>query len=41
MQGLTGELVSISNKKKVIIRIDHLNQVITLSISPALIEIAK
>ncbi|NCA76712.1 MAG: UpxY family transcription antiterminator [Alphaproteobacteria bacterium] len=36
--GLEGELISISNKKKVIIRIDHLNQVLTLSISPLLIE---
>ena len=36
--GLTGELVNISSKKKVIVRIDHLNQVITLSISPVLIE---
>lgn len=36
--GLTGELVSVSNRKKVIIRIDHLNQVLTLSISPLLIE---
>jgi transcription antitermination factor NusG len=39
--GLTGELANVSNKKKVIIRIDHLNQVITLSISPLLIEIVK
>jgi transcriptional antiterminator RfaH len=38
LTGITGELVSISNKKKVIIRIDHLNQVITLSISPLLLE---
>ncbi len=38
LQGLTGELVSISNKKKVIIRIDHLKQVITLSISPTMVE---
>lgn len=36
--GLTGELISIANKKKVIIRIDHLNQVLTLSISPLLLE---
>ncbi len=41
LKGLTGELVSIANKKKVIVRIDHLNQVITLSISPMLIEVAK
>ncbi|MCX6267593.1 MAG: UpxY family transcription antiterminator [Bacteroidetes bacterium] len=41
LQGLSGELVNIKNKKKVIIRIDHLNQVITLSISPLLISITK
>jgi transcriptional antiterminator RfaH len=41
LQGLSGELVNIASKKKVIIRIDHLNQVITLSISPMLIEIVK
>jgi len=39
--GLSGELVSISRKKKLIIRIDHLKQVITLSISPMLTEIIK
>jgi transcriptional antiterminator RfaH len=39
--GLTGELVHVSNKKKVIIRIDHLNQVVTVSISPAMIEVVK
>jgi len=33
--------VSISRKKKLIIRIDHLKQVITLSISPMLTEIIK
>ena len=38
LTGLTGELVSISNKQKVIIRIDQLNQVLTLSISPLLLE---
>lgn len=41
LTGLTGELVNISNKKRVIIRIDQLNQVITLSISPLLIEKVK
>ena len=41
LTGLTGELVKISNKKKVIVRIDHLNQVIKLSISPLLIEMVK
>ena len=39
--GITGELVNISNKKKVIIRIEQLNQVVTLSISPLLIELVK
>ena len=38
LTGLTGELVSISNKQKVIIRIGKLNQVVTLSISPLLLE---
>jgi transcriptional antiterminator RfaH len=41
LKGLVGELANIANKKKVIIRIDHLNQVITLSISPMLIEIVR
>ncbi|MEI7898177.1 MAG: UpxY family transcription antiterminator [bacterium] len=41
LEGLMGELVNVSNKKRVIIRIDHLNQVLTLSISPLLIEIVK
>jgi transcriptional antiterminator RfaH len=41
LKDLVGELVNISNKKKVIVRIDHLNQVITLTISPMLIEIVK
>jgi transcriptional antiterminator RfaH len=41
LQGLTGELVNISNKKKVIVRIDHLNQVVTLTISPMLIELVN
>jgi transcription antitermination factor NusG len=41
LQGLTGELVNVSNKKKVIVRIDHLNQVVTLSISPTLVEVVR
>ena len=41
LTGLTGELVSISNKQKVIIRIGQLNQVVTLSISPLLLEKVK
>jgi transcriptional antiterminator RfaH len=39
LQGLTGELVNISSKKRVIVRIDHLKQVITLSISPQLLAV--
>ena len=38
LTGITGELVSVSKKKKVIVRIDHLNQVLTLTISPLLLE---
>lgn len=38
LTGVTGELVSVTNKKKVIVRIDHLNQVLTLTISPLLLE---
>ena len=41
LKDLHGELVDISRKKRVIVRIDHLNQVIKLSISPMLLEIAK
>ena len=41
LKGLSGELVDILNKKRVIIRIDHLSQVLTLSISPMQVEIAK
>lgn len=41
LKGLSGELVSISNKKRVIIRIDHLGHVLTLSISPLLVEMVK
>ena len=38
LTGLTGELVSISNKQRVLIRIDQLRQVLTLSISPMMLE---
>ncbi len=38
LAGVTGELISIANRKKVIIRIDTLEQVLSLSISPALLE---
>ncbi|MCX6279563.1 MAG: UpxY family transcription antiterminator [Bacteroidetes bacterium] len=37
--GVCGELISIARKQKVIIRIDHLNQVLTVSISPLLLDI--
>jgi transcription antitermination factor NusG len=37
--GISGELVSISSKKKVIIRIEQLKQVLTLSISPLQLEL--
>jgi transcription antitermination factor NusG len=38
LQGLEGELVNQAGKNRVIIRIDHLEQVLSLSISPLLIE---
>jgi len=38
LAGVTGELVDISNRKKVLVRIDHLKQVLTLQISPVMIE---
>lgn len=41
LTGLIGELVNVSNKKKVIIRIDQLKQVIMITISPLLIELVK
>jgi transcription antitermination factor NusG len=34
LMGIGGELISVANKKKVIIRIEQLKQVLTLSISP-------
>lgn len=37
--GITGELVSVASKKKVIIRIEQLKQVLTLSISPLQIDL--
>ncbi|MEI6681837.1 MAG: UpxY family transcription antiterminator [Bacteroidota bacterium] len=39
LKGLTGELVTISNKKKVILRLDQLQQVISFTISPLLLDI--
>lgn len=38
LNGLEGELITQSGKNRVIIRIDHLEQVLSLSISPLLIE---
>ena len=39
LKGLSGELVSVARIRKVIIRLDQLKQVLTLSISPALLDI--
>lgn len=36
--GVIGELVSMSGQKKVILRIDHLDTVLTVTISPLLLE---
>jgi transcriptional antiterminator RfaH len=41
LKGLSGELVNISSKKRVIIRIDQIGQVLTLSISPLLVEVVR
>jgi transcriptional antiterminator RfaH len=38
MIGLTGEMIRTSGKHNVIVRIDHLEQVLTLTISPHLLE---
>lgn len=38
LAGVIGELVSIAGKHRVLIKIDHLDQVLTISISPLLIE---
>ena len=37
LTGLSGELVKIFSRNRVIIRIDHLNLVLTISISPAML----
>lgn len=37
--GISGELISVSSRKKVIIRIEQLKQVLTLSISPLQLEL--
>jgi transcription antitermination factor NusG len=39
LTGVCGELISLARKKKVIIRIDQLKQVLTLSISPLLLDV--
>ncbi len=41
LMGLTGELVTIANKKKVILRLDQLQQVISFTISPLLIDVVS
>ncbi len=38
LAGLTGELVDRSNRRRVLVRIDHLNQVLMLKIPPVMIE---
>ena len=38
LNGLTGELVSTSGKKRVMIRIDHLDSVILVTVSPNILE---
>jgi len=38
LAGVIGELVSIAGKHRVLIKIDHLDQVLTISISPLLVE---
>lgn len=38
LEGLVGELVDFAGKKKVLVRIDHLEQVLTISISPLLLD---
>jgi len=38
LAGVIGELVSVAGKHRVLIKIDHLDQVLTISISPLLIE---
>jgi len=38
LAGVIGELVEIQGRHRVLIKIDHLDQVLTISISPLLIE---
>jgi len=38
LAGFSGEMISVLNRKKVIVRIDNLDQVLSLSISPAMLE---
>ncbi|MEI8006077.1 MAG: UpxY family transcription antiterminator [Bacteroidota bacterium] len=38
LAGLIGELISVGGKKRVLIKIDHLDQALTVSISPLLLE---
>jgi len=39
--GLTGEMIRKSGKNNVVVRIDHLEQVLMLTITPALLEIVR
>jgi transcriptional antiterminator RfaH len=38
LAGIVGELVQVAGRHRVLIKIDHLDQIITISISPLLIE---
>ena len=38
LAGVSGELIEIAGRHRVLIRIDHLDQILTISISPLLIE---
>ena len=38
LTGITGEMVSVANRKKLLVRIDHLNHVMMLSISPGMLK---
>jgi transcription antitermination factor NusG len=39
LEGLEGELVDFAGKKKMLVRIDHLDQVLTITISPLLLRV--
>ena len=41
LTGLTGEMIRKSGKNNVVVRIDHLEQVLTLTIAPYLLEVIR